>query len=190
MTSIVPLSNLLGGVVLLCGFLQLYQRRVGAMLRLAQLASMALAVLALSRAVFEHEPRFYVAGLVVGLVGIGLKRCLCRWAQPYDPPVALVPMAVRLVLGLALVALVVAVMPPAYQGMQLALSVLLLALLLMLVQAHKLIWLIGLAAMVNGLVLAVISLPSLPDIAVWVGLLPILPLAGVLVWCRTQEASL
>lgn len=193
MSLALSMSGLLGGVVLLCGFLQLYQSRVGAMIGLAQLVALALAALAVSRAVLQHDVAFYLAaGLLAGGLGIGLPCCLRHLAERYGPAVALLPMAVRLVLGVVLVALVLAIMPAAYQGMAMALAVLMLAMLLMLAQAHPLIWLIGLAAMVNGLVLALLSLPSLPDRAVWVGLVVLLPLGSalVLVWRRAREAEL
>ena len=193
MSLALSVSGLLGGIVLLCGFMQLYQRRVGAMITLSQLASLALAFLALSRAILQHEAGFYlVAGLVAGEAGIGLPWCLRRVAARYGQPVAVLPMAMRLVLGVLLVAVAVAVVPAVYQNMALALAVLLLAMLLMLVQAHPLIWLIGAFAMANGLVLALLTLPSLPNLAVWVGLLLLLPLgsAGVLVGRGPQEAAL
>ena len=188
MSLALSVTGLLGGVVLLCSFMQLYQRRVGAMILLSQLAAFALAALALSRAAVQF---YLVAGLIMGLAGIALPWCLRRLAERYDPSVALAPMAIRLVLGVGLVALVLAVVPPAYQDMAVALAVFLLAMLLMLVQAHKLIWLIGLSAMVNGVVLALLNLPSLPFIVIWIAVLLLLPLASalVLVWRRTQEAE-
>lgn len=189
MSLALPMTGLLGGIVLLCSFMQLYQRRAGAIITLSQLAAFALAALALFRATVQF---YLVAGLVVGLAGILLPWCLRRLAECYDQPVALAPMAIRLVLGVVLVALVLAIMPPAYQDMAVALAALLLAMLLMLVQAHTLIWVIGLSAMVNSMVLALLSLPSLPFIVVWVAILLALPLVGalILVWCRKQEANL
>lgn len=172
----------LGGLVLLCMFLQLYQRRVAVMIGFNQGAALALAVMAWYRAVGTHQPIFYGAALVIlGVAGVVTPVFLRkRAAQSGGGRGPLLPVPLTMALGVLLVGVALLVVPVAFQVLALALAVVLLAVLLMLVWDERPVLWLALAGLVNGVVLAVLAMPHPPVMGAGVVVLLGVPL--VVMW--------
>ena len=64
------LAHLMGGIILLCGFLQLSQRRLSAMITLYQSEALVLSAAALWQGFAQHELALYLTGLILSLIHI------------------------------------------------------------------------------------------------------------------------
>ncbi|WP_298216997.1 hydrogenase-4 component E [Acidocella sp.] len=171
------LAHLLGGVILLCGFLQLSQRRLAAMITLYQTEALVLAAAAFWQGYAQGAVDLYFTGLItLALKGVllpwGLREIVLRFNMVRAVETAL-PMALSMILGLALIGIAVLVVLPTTasalsltrEDAAIALSVVLLGLLLMIVRRNALAQLIGFLSMENGLVLAAIGMPGMPFVA-------------------------
>lgn len=172
----------LGGLVLLCMFLQLYQRHMVAIIGLSQGAAFALAALACDRAVTAHQPVFYgAAGAILGIAGVMTPVFLRKRAVRSEGARApLLPIPLTMALGVLLVGVALLALPVVDQALAVALAVVLLSVMLMLVwDDHLVLWL-GLAGIMNGVVLAVLSLPHPPVIGAGVVVVLLMPLGMML----------
>lgn len=158
----------LGGIVLLCAFLQISSRHLTSMVQVVRISALALAVLALWRGLEWHEWVLWVsAALIFAAQAVVLPwavRLLCNW---FDPPSAgggLMPVPVAVLIGLGIVALAMASLAPALKtnpNMVIAFAVLLLGIWSMLMQTGLLARIIGFITLENGLILALITTPGL-----------------------------
>ncbi|MBU6448792.1 MAG: hydrogenase-4 component E [Rhodospirillales bacterium] len=171
------LAHLMGGIILLCAFLQLSQRRLAAMVTLYQLEALVLAAAAFWQGYAQHEINLYLTGLITFalkamLLPWGLREIVQRFNMVRAVETAL-PMAAAMILGLALIGIAVLVVLPVTmhaisltrEDLAIALSVVLLGLLLMIVRRNALAQIIGFLSMENGLVLAAIGMPGMPFVA-------------------------
>lgn len=171
------LAHLMGGIILLCGFLQLSQRRLAAMISLYQLAALVLAAAAFWQGYAQHEVNLYLTGLITLVIKavalpMGLREIVRRFNVKRAVETAL-PMTLSMLLGLALIGIAVLVVLPSTvnaisltrEDLAIALSVVLLGLLLMIVRRNALAQIIGFLSMENGLVLAAIGMPGMPFVA-------------------------
>ncbi|GAN81260.1 hydrogenase-4 component E [Acidocella aminolytica] len=171
------LAHLMGGIILLCAFLQLSQRRLAAMITLYQLEALILSVAALWQGYAQHEMALYLTGLITFalkavLLPWGLREIVLRFNMVRAVETAM-PMALSMILGLALIGVAVLVVLPTTmrsisltrEDLAIALSVVLLGLLLMIVRRNALAQIIGFLSMENGLVLAAVGMPGMPFVA-------------------------
>ena len=171
------LAHLMGGIILLCAFLQLSQRRLAAMITLYQVEALVLAAAAFWQGFAQHELNLYLTGLITFalkamLLPWGLRQIMLRFNMVRAVETAL-PMAVTMLLGLALIGIAVLVVLPVTmdaisltrEDLAIALSVVLLGLLLMILRRNALAQIIGFLSMENGLVLAAICMPVMPFVA-------------------------
>ena len=171
------LAHLMGGIILLCAFLQLSQRRLAAMITLYQAEALVLAAAAFWQGFAQHELNLYLTGLITLVIKAvllpwGLREIVLRFNMVRAVETAL-PMAVSMILGLALIGIAVLVVLPVTmnaisltrEDLAIALSVVLLGLLLMIVRRNALAQIIGFLSMENGLVLAAIGMPGMPFVA-------------------------
>ena len=171
------LAHLMGGIILLCAFLQLSQRRLAAMITLYQTEALVLAAAAFWQGFAQHELNLYLTGLITlalkaMLLPWGLRQITLRFNMLRAVETAL-PMAVAMILGLVLIGIAVLVVLPVTmnaisltrEDLAIALSVVLLGLLLMILRRNALAQIIGFLSMENGLVLAAIGMPGMPFVA-------------------------
>ncbi|MDE1895956.1 MAG: hydrogenase-4 component E [Rhodospirillales bacterium] len=171
------LAHLLGGIILLCAFLQLSQRRLAAMITLYQTEALVLAAAAFWQGYAQAEFNLYLTGIITFalkavLLPWGLRQIMLRFNMLRAVETAL-PMAVSMILGLALIGIAVLVVLPVTmnaisltrEDLAIALSVVLLGLLLMILRRNALAQIIGFLSMENGLVLAAIGMPGMPFVA-------------------------
>lgn len=168
-----PLIMLLGGIVLLCAFLQISQRRLTAMLMLSQISALALGLLAFWQGWHQHIGWFYVlAVLILAAQCVAfpwvIRRISTRFQNSLETSTIL-PLIWSLAIGLLPVALAVMGLSPLaktpwpadYGALALAFSVTLLGIWLIVIQRQYLPQMIGFVTFENGLVLALISMPGL-----------------------------
>ena len=171
------LAHLMGGIILLCAFLQLSQRRLAAMITLYQTEALVLSAAAFWQGYAQGELNLYLTGLITFtlkavLLPWGLREIVRRFNMVRAVETAL-PMAMAMILGLALIGVAVLVLLPVTMGtlsltredLAIALSVVLLGLLLMILRRNALAQIIGFLSMENGLVLAAIGMPGMPFVA-------------------------
>ena len=198
--------HFLGGLMLLCGFALLAQRRFAGMLTLYRLAA-----LALSAAIFWQGCARLSAGLILAaLLTLAVKPILLPRALhrlPRHPGASpqgemAMPAALALILGLALTAIAMQAglsgpLPPAgpadlaaREPLALALAVVLLGLLLMAVRRQAPAQFIGFLMAENGLVLAAIGMPGMPFAALLILALLAFSLAGLLTLRLRAESGI
>lgn len=190
------LAAFLAGVVLLCAFLQISQRRLTSMLAFSRASALALAGLAFWQGFNQHARWFYaLAALILAVQFYAFPRAIRRIANSFQNPLlnsGTFPLIWSLVIGLLPVA--VAVMgfmplaknawPVGHVAMSLAMAVTLLGIWLIIIQRQCLQQIIGFVTFENGLVLAMITMPGMGwevDIAsvILLGLATCLILLGV-----------
>lgn len=166
-------GNMLGAVILLCAFCHLTQRRLPAMLKLNQIAALALGASALWQGFVEHAwPLYGVSILVLAVQMLVLPRALGWMIRFLDPRIdagKALPAAWAMLVGLlpvilaALAVLPVAKepLPPISGSVAMALGILLLGLWLMVVNSRPLAQIIGFITLANGLILGLINAPGL-----------------------------
>ncbi|MGE4480470.1 hydrogenase-4 component E [Acidocella sp.] len=177
MTLTFSLAHLLGGIILLCAFLQLSQRRLAAMVTLYQAEALVLSAAAFWQGYAQHEMALYLTGLITlalkaVVLPMGLREIVLRFNMVRAVETAM-PMALSMILGLGLIGVAVLVTLPTTESslsltredIAIALSVVLLGLLLMTVRRNALAQIIGFLSMENGLVLAAIGMPGMPFVA-------------------------
>lgn len=176
MSLAVSIADLLGGVVLLCAFLQISRRRLTAMITLSQLSALALTCIALWRGVIWHEWALCgVSLLVMGAQVIILPGLLRRLIGQFNLPLAVggtLPVIWAILIGLVPIGLaIMSLLPlpeadtlaPAWPlgGEAVAFAVLLLGVWLIIIQTRLLAGVIGFITFENGLILALLNAPGL-----------------------------
>jgi hydrogenase-4 component E len=174
---IYPLAHLMGGVMLLCAFALLSQRRLAAMITLYQLEAFVLSAAAFWQGFAQHSGDLYLTGAItlvikaillpIGLRQIVLRFNLIRAAEPA------MPVGLSMILGLGLIGIaVLVVLPTTMRSVSLtredlatSLSVVLLGLLVMTTRRNALAQIIGFLSTENGLVLAATGMPGMPFVA-------------------------
>ena len=171
------LAHLMGGVILLCGFSLLSQRRLAAMITLYQLQALVLAAAAFWQGYAQHEANLYLTGIITLVIKavvlpVGLREIVLRFNLTRAVEIAM-PMGISMILGVGLIGIAVLVVLPSTmsaisltrEDLAIALSVVLLGLLVMTARRNALAQIIGFLAMENGLVLAAIGMPGMPFVA-------------------------
>ncbi len=171
------LAHLMGGIILLCGFLLLSQRRLAAMIMLYQLQALVLAAAAFWQGWAQDEINLYFTGLITliikGLIlPMGLRQIVLRFNLARAVETAM-PMPIAMILGVGLIGISVLVVLPSTmsaisltrEDLAIALSAVLLGLLVMIARRNALAQIIGFLATENGLVLAAIGMPGMPFVA-------------------------
>jgi hydrogenase-4 component E len=171
------LAHLMGGIILLCAFLLLSQRRLVAMITLYQLQALTLTAAAVWQGYAQHEINLYLTGFItLALKGLllpwALREIVLRFKLTRVVETAM-PMALSMLLGVGLIGIAVLVVLPSTmsavsltrEDLAIALSVVLLGLLVMTVRRNALAQIIGFLSTENGLVLAAIGMPGMPFVA-------------------------
>jgi hydrogenase-4 component E len=171
------LAHLMGGVILLAAFSLLSQRRLAAMITLYQVQALVLAAAAFWQGYAQGEANLYLTGLITLIIKalilpLSLREIVLRFNLMRAVETAM-PVAVSMVLGVALIGVAVLVVLPTTPGnisltredLAIALSVVLLGLLMMTTRRGALAQIIGFLSTENGLVLAAIGMPGMPFVA-------------------------
>jgi len=177
MTQDYAFAHFLGGLILLCAFGLLSQRRLAAMISLYQAEALILSAAAFWQGFIQHSPDLLLTGLItVSIKAIGLPIALRRITHRLNLIRAVeitMPVGVSMILGVALIGIAVLVVLPVTshaviltrEDLALALSVVLLGLLVMTARRNALAQVIGFLSTENGLVLAAIGMPGMPFVA-------------------------
>jgi hydrogenase-4 component E len=171
------LAHLMGGVILLCAFSLISQRRLAAMITLYQLQALTLVAAAFWQGYAQHEVNLYLTGIITLalktlLLPIALRQIVLRLHLTRAVETAM-PMALSMLLGVGLIGIAVLVVLPSTmsavsltrEDLAIALSVVLLGLLVMTTRRNALAQIIGFLSTENGLVLAAIGMPGMPFVA-------------------------
>jgi len=171
------LAHLMGGLILLCAFSLLSQRRLAAMITLYQLQALTLSAAAVWQGFAQHEINLYLTGIItLALKGLLLPIALRQIVIRFNLTRAVestMPMALSMMLGVGLIGIAVLVVLPSTmsavsltrEDLAIALSVVLLGLLVMTARRSALAQIIGFLSTENGLVLAAIGMPGMPFVA-------------------------
>jgi hydrogenase-4 component E len=174
---IYPLAHLLGGVMLLCAFSLLSQRRLAAMISIYQAEALILAAAAFWQGFAQHELNLYLTGVITlvikaGVAPIALRRIVHRFNMIRAVETAM-PVGLSMILGVGLIGVAVLVVLPTTmnsvtltrEDLAISLSVVLLGLLVMTTRRNAVSQVIGFLSTENGLVLAAIGMPGMPFVA-------------------------
>lgn len=171
------LAHLLGGIILICAFALLSQRRLAAMITLYQAEAITLTAAAFWQGYAQHEAALYLTGLITLVIkAIILPIALRRIVQNFKIIRAVetaMPVGLSMILGVALIGIAVWVVLPTTmhavtltrEDLAISLSVVLLGLLVMTTRRNALSQIIGFLSTENGLVLAAIGMPGMPFVA-------------------------
>jgi hydrogenase-4 component E len=170
-------THLLGGLMLLCAFALLSQRRLAAMISLYQAEALALSAAAFWQGYVQSSDDLYLTGLITLAIKaialpIGLRRIVLRFGLIRATEPAL-PAGVAMMLGVALIGVAVLTVLPitmnavstTREDLALSLSVILLGLAMMTTRRNALAQVIGFLSTENGLVLAATGMPGMPFVA-------------------------
>lgn len=170
-------AHFLGGLMLLCAFALLSQRRLAAMIALYQAEALILSAAALWQGVVQHSLDLLLTAVITfSIKGVVLPGALRRIVHRFNMIRAVetaMPVGVSMILGVALTGVAVLVVLPSTanalnltrEDLALSLSVVLLGLLLMTVRRNAMSQVIGVLSTENGLVLAAIGMPGMPFVA-------------------------
>jgi hydrogenase-4 component E len=177
MTLIYPIAHLLGGILLLCAFSLLSQRRLAAMISIYQAEALVLSAAAFWQGFAQHELNLYLTGLITLVIKaviapIALRRIVQRFNITRAVETAM-PVGLSMILGVALIGVAVLVVLPTTmnsvsltrEDLAISLSVVLLGLLVMTTRRNAVSQVIGFLSTENGLVLAAIGMPGMPFVA-------------------------
>ena len=196
-------AHLLAGLVLLCSFALLYQRRVEALLAALAAQGALLAAAAAWQAWAQDAPPLYLTALLAVvakavLIPLALARVMRRLGMggEVEPALGIGP---TMVLGTALVALALMVaLPPtagagalAREDLGIALAVVLLGALMMVTRRNAVSQIVGLMSLENGVVLAAVGVAGMPlvvELSV-AGLVLVVALVAGLVASRIRERT-
>jgi hydrogenase-4 component E len=174
---IYQIAHLLGGLILLCAFALLSQRRLAAMITLYQVEAVVLAAAGFWQGYAQHEFNLYLTGAITLVIkAVILPIALRRIVQKFNITRAVetaMPVGLSMILGVALIGVAVwVVLPVTMQAVTLtredlaiSLSVVLLGLLVMTTRRNAISQIIGFLSTENGLVLAAIGMPGMPFVA-------------------------
>jgi hydrogenase-4 component E len=174
---IYPLAHLLGGMLLLCAFSLLSQRRLSAMISIYQGEALILSAAAFWQGFAQHEWALYLTGVITLVIKalaapIVLRMIVQRFALIRAVETAM-PVGLSMILGVALIGVAVLVVLPTTmnsvtltrEDLAISLSVVLLGLLVMTTRRNAVSQVIGFLSTENGLVLAAIGMPGMPFVA-------------------------
>jgi hydrogenase-4 component E len=177
MTQGYALAHFLGGVMLLCAFALLSQRRLAAMVSLYQSEALILSAAAFWQGYVQHSGDLFLTGIITItlktiLLPLALRRIVHRFNLIRAVETAM-PVGVSMILGVLLIGIAVRVVLPATansvvltrEDLAIALSVVLLGLLVMTTRLNAVSQVIGFLSTENGLVLAAIGMPGMPFVA-------------------------
>jgi hydrogenase-4 component E len=174
---IYQIAHLLGGVILICAFALLSQRRLAAMITLYQMEALVLAGAAFWQGYAQDEFNLVLTGAITLVIkAVVLPIALRRIVRAFNITRAVetaMPVGVSMILGVALIGVAVwVVLPVTMQAVTLtredlaiSLSVVLLGLLVMTTRRNAISQIIGFLSTENGLVLAAIGMPGMPFVA-------------------------
>jgi hydrogenase-4 component E len=171
------ITHLLGGLMLLCAFSLLSQRRLAAMITFYQAEAVILSAAAFWQGYVQQAGELYLTGVITLvikaiLLPMGLRHITLRFNMIRAVETAL-PVGVSMVLGVGLIGVAVLVVLPITAGnlsltredLAISLSVVLLGLLMMTSRRHALAQVVGFLSTENGLVLAATGMPGMPFVA-------------------------
>jgi len=174
---IYPLAHLMGGIILLCAFSLLSQRRLSAMITLYQVQAFTLSAAAFWQGFAQHEWDLYLTGVItLGIKALGapivLRTIVQRFALIRAVETAM-PVGLSMILGVGLIGVAVLVELPTTmnsvtltrEDLAISLSVVLLGFLVMTTRRNAVSQVIGFLSTENGLVLAAIGMPGMPFVA-------------------------
>jgi hydrogenase-4 component E len=174
---IYPLAHLLGGMMLLCAFSLLSQRRLSAMITIYQTEALILSAAAFWQGFAQHEWDLYLTGVItLGIKALGapivLRTIVQRFALIRAVETAM-PVGLSMILGVGLIGVAVLVVLPTTmnsvtltrEDLAISLSVVLLGFLVMTTRRNAVSQVIGFLSTENGLVLAAIGMPGMPFVA-------------------------
>jgi hydrogenase-4 component E len=177
MSLIYPLAHLMGGVILLCAFALISQRRLAAMITLYQAEALVLAAAAFWQGYAQSADDLYLTGLITLVIKavvlpIALRQIVNRFGLIRAVESAM-PVGLSMILGVALIGVAVLVVLPTTvktvsltrEDLAISLSVVLLGFLVMTTRRNALAQVIGFLSTENGLVLAAIGMPGMPFVA-------------------------
>jgi hydrogenase-4 component E len=177
MNFVYPLAHALGGVMLLCAFSLLSQRRLAAMISIYQIEAIFLTLAAFWQGFAQHATELYLTGVITLVIKaiiapIALRRIVRRFAMIRAVETAM-PVGLSMILGVALIGVAVLVVLPTTmnsvtltrEDLAISLSIVLLGLLVMTTRRNALSQVIGFLSTENGLVLAAIGMPGMPFVA-------------------------
>jgi hydrogenase-4 component E len=177
MSLVYQLSHLLGGVMLLCAFSLLSQRRLAAMIMLYQIEAITLSAAAFWQGFAQNADDLYLTGaitLVIKaiLLPIGLRQIVLRFGLIRAVETAM-PVGLSMILGVGLIGVAVLVVLPitvssvslTREDLAISLSIVLLGFLMMTARRNALAQVIGFLSTENGLVLAATGMPGMPFVA-------------------------
>jgi hydrogenase-4 component E len=174
---IYQIAHLLGGLVLICAFGLLSQRRLAAMITLYQAEALVLSGAAFWQGYAQDEFNLYLTGAITLVIkAIILPIALRRIVQTFKITRAVetaMPVGLSMILGVALIGVAVWVVLPVTmravtltrEDLAISLSVVLLGLLVMTTRRNAISQIIGFLSTENGLVLAAIGMPGMPFVA-------------------------
>jgi hydrogenase-4 component E len=171
------LAHMMGGLMLLCAFALLSQRRLASMISLYQAEAFTLTAACLWQGYAQHSPDLYATALITFAIKavalpIGLRKMVLRF-NLIRAVETVMPVGLSMILGLALIGVAVLVVLPTTlnvvsftrEDLAISLSVVLLGFLLMAVRRNAVAQVIGFLSTENGLVLAAIGMPGMPFVA-------------------------
>jgi hydrogenase-4 component E len=174
---IYPLAHALGGLMLLCAFSLLSQRRLAAMISIYQIEAIVLTLAAFWQGFAQHATELYLTGVITLVIKaiiapIALRRIVQRFAMIRAVETAM-PVGLSMILGVGLIGVAVLVVLPTTmnsvtltrEDLAISLSIVLLGLLVMTTRRNALSQVIGFLSTENGLVLAAIGMPGMPFVA-------------------------
>jgi len=174
---IYPLAHLMGGIILLCAFSLLSQRRLSAMITLYQVQAVTLSAAAFWQGFAQGQGDLYLTGLITLIIKalflpIGLRRIVQRFNLIRAVETAM-PIGLSMILGVGLIGVAVLVVLPVTlnavsltrEDLAISLSVVLLGLLVMTTRRTAIAQVIGFLSTENGLVLAATGMPGMPFVA-------------------------
>jgi hydrogenase-4 component E len=174
---IYALAHFLGGILLLCAFSLLSQRRLASMISIYQFQALALTAAAFWQGYAQSEIDLYLTGAITLVIKaiilpIGLRQIVLRFNMTRAVETAM-PVGLSMILGVGLVGVAVLVVLPVTmktmsltrEDLAISLSVVLLGLLMMTTRRNALAQVIGFLSTENGLVLAAIGMPGMPFVA-------------------------
>ena len=170
------MAHMLGGAMLVLSFALLYQRRIGAVIKIYALQGIVLAAAAFWQGFIQASPHLYVTAIIAFAakavaIPIALHWLVRRLKMHREIETAL-GIFPSMILGVALVALAILVVMPTTLAAQaqaltredlaMALSVVLLGLLMMITRGNALTQVIGFLSLENGLILAAVGITGMP----------------------------
>jgi hydrogenase-4 component E len=177
MTLIYPLAHLMGGIMLLCAFSLLSQRRLSAMITLYQAEACTLAAAAFWQGYGQGSWDLVLTGVITLvikaiLLPIGLRQIVQRFNLIRAVETAM-PVGLSMILGVGLIGVAVLVVLPTTlnavsltrEDLAISLSVVLLGFLVMTTRRNAMAQVIGFLSTENGLVLAATGMPGMPFVA-------------------------